>query len=149
MNSHLPKIIGIDFGKVRLGIAVSDESKTIAFGRTVFKNDSKLFENISKIAADENADTIVIGYPLNLKGNATVQTEATKDFIQALAKYFSEKNLSHINIVKHDERLTSRMASHSMLESGMKKKKRMDKSNIDIISAALILQSFLDSRKNK
>lgn len=143
----MSKVIGIDFGKVRLGIAVSDESKTIAFGRTVLKNDSKLFENLSKIILDENAMAIVIGYPLTLKGYSSSQTEAVKDFIRCLGKYLIEKNLSRINIIKHDERLTSRMAFRSMFESGMKKKKRKDKSNVDIISATLILQSFLDSRK--
>lgn len=143
----MAKIIGIDHGLVRIGLAVSDESGTIAFGREAIKNDDKAITKIKQLCADENADTIVIGYPLNLKGEKTEQTREVEKFEQRLKTVFSTAGITGILFVRADERFTSKIAADSMLESGMKKKKRQDKSNIDIISAALLLQGYLDSKK--
>lgn len=142
----MSKILGIDYGKKRIGIAVSDESYTIAFGRKIIENNKNLFTELKKIISEENISKVVIGYPLNLKGQKTPQTLETEKFENELVSVLSgNDNNKNIVIIRWDERFTSRLAADSMIESGMKKKKRQDKSNIDIISAALMLQSYLDS----
>ena len=143
----MAKILGIDHGAVRIGIAVSDESSSIAFGREIILNNKDVFEKIKKFIADEHITQIVIGYPLTLKGDKSEQTLAVERFETDLKKTLSGPPFNNITIIRWDERFTSKMASDSMLESGMKKKKRQLKGNIDIISASLMLQSYLDSRK--
>ncbi len=141
------KVLGIDYGLVRIGIALSDDTAAIAFGREAIKNDAKAVDAIKKIATDENVSAIVLGYPLNLKGEKTPQTREVEIFEQKLKTVFSNSGITGVSFIRADERFTSKMAADSMIESGMKKKKRQDKSNIDIISAAILLQSYLDSRK--
>lgn len=141
------KILGIDHGSVRIGIALSDESASIAFGREVIANDKKFVEKLKKIVLDENVSQIIIGYPLSLKGKKTAQTEEVDSFHDLLSSSFVIPPYNNIVISLWDERFTSKMAANSLIESGMKKKKRRDKSNLDIVSAALMLQSYLDSLK--
>ncbi len=143
----MAKILGIDHGAVRIGIAVSDESSSIAFGREIFLNNKDIFVKIKKFISDEHINQIVIGYPLTLKGERSEQTLAVEKFETDLKNALSESPFNKITIIRWDERFTSKMAGDSMLESGMKKKKRQQKGNIDIISASLMLQSYLDSRK--
>lgn len=143
----MAKILGIDHGIVRIGIAVSDESSTIAFGREIILNNKDVFAKIKKFITDEYITQVVIGYPLTLKGERSEQTLAVEKFETDLKNALSAAPFSKITITRWDERFTSKMASDSMLESGMKKKKRQQKGNIDIISASLMLQSYLDSRK--
>ena len=141
------KILAIDYGSVRIGIAVSDESGTIAFGREALANDEKAIDKIKKIVTADDISCIILGYPLNLKGKKTPQTLEVESFEGKLKSNFSSEPFNCITISRWDERFTSKMAADSMIESGMKKKKRKDKSNIDIISAAILLQSYLDSKK--
>ncbi len=143
------KIIGIDHGSVRIGIAVSDDGSTVAFGREAIqgKDVNKAVSYIKKLAAEENVSTIVIGYPLNLKAEKTQQTGEVELFQEKLKEEFLKVPACDIQIVRWDERFTSKMALDSQLESGMKKKRRQDKSNLDITSAAIMLQSYLDSLK--
>ncbi len=142
----MSKILGIDYGKVRVGIAVSDDSSTIAFGRKVIDNNKHLYNELKKIITEENISQIVLGYPLNLKGQKTQQTLETEKFENELVAVLAgNAETAGIAVTRWDERFTSSLAADSMLESGMKKKKRQDKGNIDIISAALMLQSYLDS----
>ncbi len=143
----MSKILGIDHGSVRLGIAVSDDSHSIAFGREVLPNNRSIFEKIKTIIADDDISLIILGYPLNLKGEKTEQTLTVEKFQQQLRAFLNNNGFEAISIVRWDERFTSKMAESSMLESGMKKKNREIKGNIDIISASLMLQSYLDSIK--
>ena len=140
------RVLALDYGAKRIGVALSDETNTIAFGKEVISNDSKLFEKIDRIVLDSGVGKIVIGYPLNLKGLKTAQTIEVEKFELQLKDFFSKLG-KEVDIVRYDERFTSKMAQDSMIQSGMKKKKRQDKSNLDIISASLILQSYLDSMK--
>lgn len=144
----MAKIMGIDHGIVRIGIAVSDESSSIAFGREIILNNKDVFSKIKKFISDECITQIVLGYPLTLKGERSEQTLSVEKFEAELKNALSVPPYNNITITLWDERFTSKMASDSMLESGMKKKKRQQKGNIDIISASLMLQSYLDSRKN-
>ena len=140
----MDKFLGIDYGAVRIGIAICDETKTIAFGREFVNNDNSFPARISSIIETENISKIILGYPVNLKGQKTKQTIEVESFEVNLKKIVEGKS---IEIIRWDERFTSKIAQDSMLESGMKKKKRQQKGNIDIISAALLLQSYLDSKK--
>jgi len=140
----LNRILGLDYGKVRIGIALSDQSLTIAFGREYIPNDKNTLDKIKSIIENENVTTIVLGYPVNLKGGKSMQTIDVDNFFSRMKDYFNDEN---VTIVKWDERFTSKMAADSLIESGMKKKKRRDKGNIDIVSAAIMLQSYLDNLK--
>jgi putative Holliday junction resolvase len=145
----MSKVLGIDHGSVRIGIAVSDDSFSIAFGREVIANNKNVFENIKKIITDDDITIIVIGYPLSLKGEKTQQTLEVEKFEDELTKALGNPPYDTIKIVRWDERFTSKMAADSMIESGMKKKNRQVKGNLDIISASLMLQSYLDNSKTK
>lgn len=139
------KVLALDFGSVRIGVALSDESGTIAFGKKVLANQPSLFTQLKQMIQTENVREIVLGYPLNMKGEKTNQTLEVEKFEKELNGFLSE-NAIDISVIRWDERLTSKMAEDSLIISGMKKKKRQDKGNLDIISAALILQSYLDSK---
>jgi len=138
------KILGLDFGKVRIGIALSDETRTFAFGKEYIPNNKDTLKYIKSIVHSEKISDIVLGYPLNLKGEKTAQTLEVESFEEKLKTYMQNYKL---NIIRWDERFTSKIAAGSLIESGMKKKKRQIKGNVDIVSAALLLQSYLDSMK--
>jgi len=142
------KVMGIDYGSVRIGISISDETNTVAFGKDALANDAGFIPKITGIIKQNGIRKIILGYPLNLKGNKSPQTLKVEEFEAKLRNYL-DKSLGEgtVQIIRWDERFTSKMAQDSMLESGMKKKKRQQKSNLDIISASLLLQSYLDSRK--
>ena len=136
------RYLGIDYGKKRTGLAVCDPTKTIASPfTTVLTNDLRSF--IESYTADEDIEGFVIGYPRQMNNKPS---EAVR-YINPFVKYL-EKKYSDIPVYLVDERFTSKMAVQAMVSGGMKKQKRRDKANVDKISAAIILQSFLD-RKNK
>ncbi|MCX7878528.1 MAG: Holliday junction resolvase RuvX [Ignavibacteria bacterium] len=143
----MSKAMSIDYGLRRCGIAVSDDLRRIAFARITLDNDRWFLTELLKIINEESVSTIVIGYPLGLKGNKTSQTLEVEKFCGELREFLSSRK-KNIEIVTYDERLTSRIAKASMLESGMRKKKRQDKSQLDLISATIILQNYLDSVNN-
>jgi putative Holliday junction resolvase len=142
------RIMGIDYGSVRIGVAMSDETNTIAFGKEALLNDNVCFKKIADLVRKNDIVRIVLGYPLNLKGIKSEQTLDVERFEVKLKDYL-DKNLpgKTVEIILWDERFTSKMAQESLLQSGMKKKKRQQKSNLDIISSALLLQSYIDSMK--
>jgi len=140
--------MGIDYGSVRIGISLSDELRIIAFGKEMILNNKDCLERILTIIKEGYVSRIVLGYPLNLKGAKTPQTLEVENFETKLRDYLDSKlENNSIEIIRYDERFTSKMAQDSLITSGMKKKKRQDKSNLDIISSALLLQSYLDSQK--
>lgn len=136
----MPKVLGIDFGKVRTGLSITDELQIIASPLQTVP--SKLvLDEIEKIIRKEKVETIVLGEARRLDGSESEITIEQQKFANKLAKRFPS-----IRVVRVDESYTSKMASQSMLMSGMKKSDRQKKENLDMISAALILRSFLDSR---
>ncbi len=139
------KILGIDHGSKRIGMALSDASNTIAFGKEIIEAGGKYLSKIVEFVILNGVSIVVVGYPLNLSGGKSKQTEIVEGFIDELR----EKLPENVELVKWDERLTSKMAESFVIDSGMKKKKRREKSNIDILSAVFILQSYLDSRRPK
>jgi putative holliday junction resolvase len=131
------KIVAIDFGLKRTGIAITDASNIIASPLTTVDS-VNLMSYLIALVEKEKVATIVIGDPKRLNNEATHITENVY-----LLKEVLEKQFPLLKIVLVDERFTSKMAFQSMLDNGMKKKQRQEKGMIDQISAAIILQSYL------
>jgi len=137
--SNLKRILGIDYGSKRIGIAVSDPLGIIAQGVSVVANSSTMINEIKKLVHEYSAEMIVVGMPLNLKGEKGIKAEEVEKFITQI-----EKELQ-IEVVRFDERFTSKMAHQTLRDMEVKKKKRQAKGTIDRMAAALILQGYLDS----
>ncbi len=136
------RIIGIDFGTKRIGLAVTDPMQIIASPLDTVEN--REFDNyISLYLKKEKVEAFVIGYPVQMNNQASESVRFVNPFIKKL-----KKNYPDIEIHLIDERFTSQMAMRSMIEGRMKKKDRKDKSNVDKISASLILQSYLARKSN-
>jgi putative Holliday junction resolvase len=135
------KIMGLDVGQVRIGIAISDTTETIAQSRGLIKrtNIKDDIKSIKTTAEENDVGLIVIGLPLNMDGSSGKQAEAILEFKDIIAK---EINLP---TETYDERLTSKQAESVLIEGDISRKKR--KGKIDTLAAVLILQGFLDSRK--
>lgn len=133
----MARIIALDYGKVRTGIAVTDELRLIASGLTTVETKELLFF-LSDYVKKEPVAQFVVGLPKQMN-NALSESEALiQPFLKKLSAQFPD-----IPVARQDERCTSKMAFRSMLERGMKKKKRQNKALIDEISATLILQAYL------
>jgi putative Holliday junction resolvase len=137
------RILGIDYGSKRIGLAVTDPLQIFASPLiTVSPGD---FDNYIKDFLKTNeVDAFVIGYPVQMNNQPSTSVVYINPFIKKLKRTYPEKN-----IYLADERFTSQMALRTMIEGGVKKKDRKDKSMVDKISASIILQSFLDNRFNK
>lgn len=131
------RILALDYGKKRTGIAVTDPLKIIANGLLTIETE-KLFDFLKEYAVKESIEKIIIGNPLNLDGSPTDATPAVHHCMRRLKNAFPA-----IPIIPVDERYSSKMASNAMLEMGMKKKDRREKGNIDLIAATMLLQDYL------
>jgi len=131
------KALGIDYGKKRVGIAITDSLQIISSPFATIDT-KKIFVFLKDLFKKEDIDCIVVGEPINLDGLATDSTEITEEFVIKLSKKYPQ-----ILIKRIDERFTSKIAKQSILEAGTKKMKRRDKSLVDKVSAAIILQSYL------
>ncbi len=132
--------MALDYGKKRTGIAVTDELHLIASGLTTVAT-IDLMEFLQDYLAKENVEVFVIGEPRRMNNEPSEAEEYIVPFLDCLAKVFPE-----ISIVRQDERFTSKLAVQSMIDGGMKRKKRKDKALIDEISATLILQAYLNKK---
>ncbi len=136
----MPRILAIDYGAKRTGIAVTDPLQIIATGLTTI--DTKDFiPFIRKYIATETVELFLIGDPRNMDGTDTHATPLVAAAIKSLKKHFPL-----IPIETIDERFTSKMAVRSMIEMGMKKSQRRDKKLIDEIAATMMLQEFMANR---
>jgi putative Holliday junction resolvase len=133
----MARILAIDYGKKRTGLAVTDPLQIIATGLETIPS-HQIIPYLKKYLATESVEKILIGYPLSLKGDPTHGTALVQECVRILKKHFPQ-----MPIVEVDERFTSKMAFQSMLDSGMKKKDRQNKGLIDEISATIILQEYL------
>jgi len=131
------RIIAIDYGLKRTGLAVTDPLKIIATGLTTVES-KELIPFLKKYFLREVVELIIIGEPRNLDDSDTHATPLVEKCIKSLQKFFPT-----IPIQKVDERFTSKMAKDSMLEMGLKKKQRQNKALVDEISATIILQEYL------
>lgn len=139
----MPRILAIDYGIKRCGIAISDPLKIIANGYDVVSS-TEIIHLLKKIIPEKEIDTIVIGYPIGMKGQITPTTLLVDKFIQQL-----EQQFPNIKIEKLDERLTSKIAQQTLILTQTKKSKRQKKSNTDLIAASILLQNYLDIFNNK
>jgi putative Holliday junction resolvase len=134
------RILGIDYGKKRIGLAVTDLMQIIASPLTTVSAaeiESFLINYLEKEVVDE----FVVGYPVQMNNTPSESVKYIDPFLKRLKKLFPDKPV-HLA----DERFTSKIAFSSMIEGGVKKRKRRDKSMVDKISASLILRSFLEKR---
>ena len=131
------RILAIDYGLKRCGIAVTDPLQIIASPLETIDSEN-IFTFLEKYFIENEVEKIVIGYPLDLSGNKTDSTE----FIEKFKLKFEEK-FPAMSIFYEDERYTSKMAKNALIEGGFKKKKRKEKGSLDKISAVFILKSFL------
>ena len=139
----MARILGLDYGRKRIGVAVTDALQMIASPlKTVPFHEILPF--LKDYVAKEDVQTMVVGWPLKLDGTEGEAVRLVEQFIRLLQRHFPK-----IAIKRHDERLTSVIAKQSLLKSGVKWQKRREKSRLDAISAALILRSFMEKEAHK
>jgi putative Holliday junction resolvase len=134
----MARIMALDYGKKRTGIAVTDSMQMIASPLTTVDTQT-LFDFLNTYIKEEPVEKILIGLPLNLDGTDTDVTAAVRHNIRRLKNSFPT-----IIIEPVDEQYSSKLASKAMVEMGMKKKERQEKGNIDKMAAALMLQEYLN-----
>lgn len=137
----MARILAIDYGKKRTGIAVTDELQIIANGLETV--DSKLlFKFLKEYFTKEEVECVVVGYPMNLDMTKTDGTFLVDEFLEKFKQKFPTMKVETV-----DERFTSKIAFQTMIDSGISKKKRRDKALVDKISATVILQSYMDAKQ--
>ena len=136
----MDRIIGIDFGRTRTGLAVSDPLGIFASALDTVHS-AKIIEYIKNYAASETIIRFVVGYPRNMDGRPSEAAADVDSFLQVLAREFPG-----IPVELEDERFTSVLARRAMIDGGMKASDRRNKAAVDRISAAIILQSYLDKK---
>jgi len=137
----MPRILAIDYGAKRTGLAVTDPLGMIATPLDVIPSHT-LEEFLKNYFEKETVSKVVIGMPKNTDGSPTNATPLVQAFINRFKKVFPSMEL-----ILHDERFTSKMAMDAMITGGMKKKERQKKGNVDKVSATIILQSYLESNQ--
>lgn len=135
------RILAIDYGQKRVGFAVTDEQRIIANSLTTVSSDNAI-KYLKEYLKNEKVDFFVLGEPLNFNNQPSESSKFIDEFLKRLSRAFPDKK-----IVRFDERFTSKIASQSILFSGLKKKARQNKALIDTVSATIILQSYLESRE--
>ena len=133
----MSRILALDYGEKRIGVAVTDEMQIIASGLTTVPT-SEIFDFLKEYTKKEKVELFLVGEPKQMNNKASESEKLIIPFLSKLEKIFS-----HIPIKRIDERFTSKMAFQTMIDSGLKKKQRQNKALIDEISATIILQSYL------
>ncbi|MCR4571713.1 MAG: Holliday junction resolvase RuvX [Bacteroidales bacterium] len=137
----MDRMIGIDYGRARVGVAMSDPLGIFASPLETVVS-AKIIEYLQKLTTSERVVRFVVGYPVNLDGRPSEAASDVDVFLRQLAKHFPS-----IPVSLEDERFTSVLAHRAMIDGGMKKSERRKKESVDKISAAIILQSYLDKKK--
>lgn len=135
------QILAIDFGKKRCGLAVTDDLQIVASGLDTIDT-AVLLDYLGKYFAQNQVETIVVGQPVDLRGN---MSEIEQDILVFIRQF--ESQFPHIAVERFDERFTSKIASYFISQSGKNKKQRQEKGLIDKVSATLILQQFLEQKR--
>lgn len=136
----MARILSIDYGKKRTGLAVTDPLQIIAGGLATVST-AQLYDYLVKYISEESVELIVIGEPRQPNGEPSENLARVRQFV---ARW---KNHQQVPIIYHDERFTSVLAHKAMIDGGLKKKARQNKALVDEISATIILQSFLESKR--
>lgn len=137
----MSRIVAIDYGRKRTGIAVSDPMQLIANGLTTVPT-HQLLKFIEDYVSRETVERILVGLPKQMNNEDSENMKNIEPFVRSLKKRFPELPVEYV-----DERFTSVLAHRTMLEAGLKKKDRQNKALVDEISATIILQSYLESKR--
>lgn len=135
------RILAIDYGKKRVGLAVTDPMQIIANKLTTVPS-HQIFDFLKDYFQKEQVEQVVIGYPLQMNNEASEAVLYINPFLKRFQKLFPNMPIEQV-----DERFTSRMAFQTMIDAGLKKKDRQNKATIDAVSATIILQSYLEQKK--
>ncbi len=138
----MARILAVDYGKKRVGLAVTDPSQIIANRLTTVPTHT-LWDFLEDYFKKEKVETVIVGYPKQMNNTAS---EAVT-YINPFLKKFQQK-YPDIQLKITDERFTSKMAFQTMIDGGLKKQKRQDKGMVDAISATIILQNYLEQKRN-
>lgn len=139
----MARILSIDYGRKRIGLAVTDPQQIIATRLTTIPTHT-IWDFLNDYFKKETVEMVVVGYPKQMNNEASEAVRYINPFLRKFQIQYPEMKLEMI-----DERFTSKMAFQTMIEGGLKKQKRQDKALIDGISATIILQSFLEQKRNK
>lgn len=133
----MPRILAIDYGIKRTGIAVTDELQIIASGLTTIPSET-IIPFLKDYFSKENVSTVLIGEPKQMNGLPSESTPIIEKFVTTFSTEFPE-----MIVIRVDERFTSKMAFQTMIDSGLSKKQRQNKGLVDEIAATILLQDFL------
>ncbi len=139
----MDRMIGIDYGRARVGVAMSDPLGIFASPLETVAS-AKIIDYLQKLCASNTVVRFVVGYPMNLDGRPSEAAADVDVFLKQLAKHFPS-----VPVSLEDERFTSVLAHRAMIDGGMKKSDRRKKESVDRISAAIILQSYMDRNKQQ
>lgn len=137
----MSRILAIDYGFKRTGLAITDPLQIIASGLTTV-NTPELLSYLTKLIPSEDIQTVVVGLPKQMDGSPSQSFEMIEEFIQKFKTQFPG-----VQIVRIDERFTSKIASRTLVDSGLKKKKRQEKGLIDEVAATILLQDYLANHR--
>ncbi|WP_433829441.1 Holliday junction resolvase RuvX [Flavobacterium anhuiense] len=137
----MPRILSIDYGQKRTGIAVTDEMQIIASGLTTIPTHT-LIDFLKGYFAEEKVEAVLIGEPKQMNGMPSESASVINGFVTHFSNVFPG-----MKVIRVDERFTSKMAFQTMIDSGLNKKQRQNKGLIDEISATILLQDYLSAKK--
>lgn len=135
------RILAIDYGKKRVGLAVTDPLQIIANKLTTIPS-HEIFDFLKSYFQKESVEQVIIGYPRQMNNEASEAVLYINPFLKRFQKLFPEMPIELV-----DERFTSRMAFQTMIDAGLKKKDRQNKETVDAVAATIILQSYLEQKK--
>ena len=137
----MPRILSIDYGQKRTGIAVTDEMQIIASGLTTIPTHT-LIDFLKDYFAKEKVEAVLIGEPKQMNGQPSESASVINGFVTHFSNIFPK-----MKVIRVDERFTSKMAFQTIIDSGLSKKQRQNKGLIDEISATIMLQDYLSSKR--
>lgn len=140
MNIKLSRILAIDYGGKRTGIAITDEMQIIASGLTTVET-KQLFPFLKDYFSKEKVSKVIVGEPKRLNNEPSEIAPKIDEFVVKFKLIYPE-----IEVIRMDERFTSKMAFQTMIDSGLKKKQRQNKALVDEIAATILLQDYLNSK---
>lgn len=138
----MSRVLAVDYGRKRVGLAVTDPLQIIANGLTTVPAHT-VFDFLKKYFQEEKVETIVVGYAKQMDNSDSESMKYIKPFVNRLRKLYPDMNIEMV-----DERFTSKIAFQAMIDGGVKKKDRRNKGMIDTVSATIILQTWMEQKRN-
>lgn len=138
----MARVLAIDYGRKRVGLAVTDPGQIIA-NRLTTVSTHTIWDFLKDYFQKEEVEAVVVGYPRQMNNEASESVRYINPFLKKFQKTYPNMKLELL-----DERFTSKMAFQTMIDGGLKKQKRQDKAMVDAISATIILQSYLEQKRN-